>query len=395
VKVRTPALSGRREELGIFGGVSAPGWRAVLSVLVVWGRLAMAQVPEAGPTVQVTNDSIHREIIVELSPLSLPAHASHHSAKQPPPRAVALPLTGWIEGYSAEVVDSAGHPIPREILHHLNLIVPERRELFSTIMQRMGAAGAETPPVAMPAVFGHPVVGYPVHRGDTVLVVAMLHNPTARSYEGARLRVRLPYATERTWPHPVSIFPFYLDVMPPAGGHAYPLPPGHSERSWEGRPAVPGRILAVGGHLHEYGVALRLEDVTAGRVLWQTAPVTNAAGEIVSIPTHSFWWRLGLPIRPDHTYRLTAVYDNPTGKAIPDGAMGALGGVFLPDNVAAWPAVDRTSAEYQRDVQVTYETGMGDMNDMQGMHDMSDMSDMRSMHDMPGPLSPSRTAQTP
>lgn len=121
--------------------------------------------------------------------------------------------------------------------------------------------------------------------------------------------------------------------------------------------------------MHKYGAALRFTDLTAGRVLWQTAPTADASGEVVGFPTKTFWWRFGIPVEPTHTYRLTAVYDNPTGEPIPDAAMGALGGVFVPDDMSRWPAVDRSSAEYQRDVQVTYDNSMSNMRDM----DMDDM----------------------
>ncbi len=92
-----------------------------------------------------------------------------------------------------------------------------------------------------------------------------------------------------------------------------------------------------------------------------------APGHVIGFPTKKFWWRFGVPLFPDHTYRLTAVYDNPTGHTIPDGAMGTLGGVFLPHDMDRWPPVDRTTAEYQRDVVVTYDTRMADMDDMPGM----------------------------
>jgi len=368
VKAGISAVFGRRRELGILKGAPSVCAAAMLAIGGAGAGLA-AQAPAVEPVFRFSVDSVHREIIAELSPLYLPAHATHHDIAQLPPQAVVLPVTGWIEGYAGEIVDSAGRPVPSVVIHHLNLIVPERRELFSTIMQRLGAAGAETPPVRLPELFGHPLIGYPIHRGDSLLVTIMLNNPTDRTYRNARLRVRLPYAAQGVWPSPMSIVPFYLDVMPPAGKHEYDLPVGHSEKSWEGRPAVPGRILAVGGHLHEYGVALRLEDVTAGRVLWQAAPVTDAAGHVVAMPTKTFWWRGGVHIEPDHIYRATAVYDNPTGHMIPGGAMGALGGVFLPDHMQQWPAVDRGSPEYQRDVQVTYDTRMDDMDDMHGMQD--------------------------
>jgi hypothetical protein len=319
------------------------------------------------PTLRYTIDDIHRDVVVELSPLDLPAHASHHDIRQPVPQVLVVPISGWFEGYFGEVVDSAGHPAPSILIHHLNLIIPQRRELFSTIMQRMGAAGAETPPVELPEIFGHPVLGYPIDKGDTLLITLMLNNPTDVAYHNARLQVHLRYAPRDIWPSPISIFPFYLDVMPPAGPHGYDLPAGHSQKSWEGRPAVKGRILAIGGHLHQYGVDLRLTDVTTGRVIWRTAPVTDAERRILRIPTKTYWWRLGIPIVPDHTYRITATYDNPTGHAIPDGAMGAIGGVFLPSNMSRWPPVDPTTAEYKRDVTSTYDTQMDDMDDMQSM----------------------------
>ena len=357
--------------MGILGVAGIRAARGALIAIIVCGGRASAQAVEAVPTLQVTTDSVHREIIVELSPLNLPAYTAHHDAMQAVARAMVIPVTGWIEGYRGEMRDSAGRLLSSQLIHHLNLIVPERRELFSTIMQRMGAAGAETPPVELPRLAGHPVIGYPVTRGDTLVISTMVHNPTSQGYAGARVRVRLAYAPDNTWPKPIAIYPFYLDVMPPAGAHSYDLPAGHSEKSWEGRPAVAGRILAVGGHMHKYGVALRFEDVTARRVLWQSAPETDAAGEIVGMPTKTYWWRLGIPVEPDHTYRLTAVYDNPTGAVIRNGAMGAFGGVIHPNHMDAWPVVDRSSAEYQRDVQVTYDTDMSDM-DM----DMDDMQDM-------------------
>jgi hypothetical protein len=31
------------------------------------------------------------------------------------------------------------------------------------------------------------------------------------------------------------------------------------------------------------------------------------------MPATRFVWRLGVPVRPDHVYRITAEYDNPTG----------------------------------------------------------------------------------
>ena len=81
----------------------------------------------------------------------------------------------------------------------------------------------------------------------------MLHNPTPKEHPGVRLRVRLQLTPATPWLGPLAIQPLYLDVMPPAGTHAFDLQPGRSVKSWEGRPAVAARLLAAGGHLHQYG----------------------------------------------------------------------------------------------------------------------------------------------
>lgn len=289
------------------------------------------------------------ELVLDLGPIDLPAHAMHDAIRQPPPLAVRVPVDGWMHGYTVDVVDTAGGAVPQRVLHHLNVIAPERRELFSHIMLRVAAAGSETAPVDLPGV-----IGYRFHAGDSLLVSAMLHNPTDRGYAGAHLRVRFKFSNASRWVHPLSVFPFYLDVMPPAGSHSFDLPPGRSERSWEGRPAIAGRILVLGGHVHKYGVSLRLEDRTSNRVLWEVRPDTDATGEIASIPFKTFLWSLGVSIRPDHVYRLVAVYENPTGAPIPDGGMGALGGVIWPSGSAPWPSVNRGNSEYQDDVRISW-----------------------------------------
>lgn len=280
-------------------------------------------------------DAARGEVLLDLDLVDLPANAPHGAVDQPKARTTVVPVSGWLHGYSVELVDAQGKPVPREVVHHVNILRPGHRELFSPIMQRVGAAGSETDDVRIPRL-----LGYPVEAGDSLLLLAEFHNPTNESYSGVRLRVRMPLTREGDWPAPRRVYPFYVDVTPPAAPHGFDLPPGHSETSWEGRPAVSGRILGMGGHLHTYGVELRLEDVTTGEVIWRSEPILDDAGRVVGMPQSRLWWRMGLPIRADHTYRLVAVYDNPTGRTIPEGGMGALGGIMIPSGDDLWPAVD-------------------------------------------------------
>jgi hypothetical protein len=315
------------------------------------------------PLLSLRHDEEAQELIFEIGPLHLEANSGHDGVTQPKAQVLALPISGYLHGFTTEMVDADGNVIPSVMLHHVNIIAPQRRELFSQIMQRVGAAGSETGPVTIPRF-----LGYPVNAGDSLLFTAMFHNPTATSHHDARLRIRMRYSGEKVWHPRWSVQPFYLDVMPPAGGHAYDLPPGKSTRSWQGQPAVNGRILALGGHLHKYGLSLRLEDVTEGKVLFESEPELDENGNVIGMPKKTLIWRLGIPLRADRVYRLTATYDNPTGETLTGGGMGALGGVIVPDNEALWPVVDRLHPEYQYDVKVTYQGSHGGHGGSHGGH---------------------------
>jgi hypothetical protein len=259
---------------------------------------------------------------VEIGLSSLPANAGHGDVKQPSPRAIAMPINGWVRGMSVELVDAQGREVPQRVLHHLNVIMPERRELFSQIMLRIGAAGPETKPWELPFF-----LGYRLHPGDSVLFTAMVHNPTPNPLDGVRIRVKLDYTPADIVVPLLGIHPVYLDVTPPAGFHSFDLPPGRSSASWEGRPGHPGAAPGRGRSPAPVWDGARLVDVTANEVLWEARPELGFGRVVEGMPI-KYFLPLGLKLDPDHVYRLTAFYDNPTGQVIPGGGMGAWGASF-------------------------------------------------------------------
>ncbi len=298
-----------------------------------WGQ-------ETGDWLQVVNDREAGQLVFIVGPVDLPAGTGHHAIRQPPLLAGEVPVGGYVYGFEVEMVDALGQPITNRVLHHVNLIDADNRELFGSVPRRLFAAGSETQAASMPRV-----LGVPIERGQQLLVSAMFHNPTEQSFPGARLRVKLKYRT-KGWVFPISVYPVYLDVMGHVGEKDFDLPPGHSERSWEGSPAIGGRLLAVGGHLHDYATRLRFEDVTEGEVLWETAPELDDMGRVVAVPVGKLWWKGGIRLDPGHTYRLSVAYDNPTGQTLVDGGMGVLGGVFLSQRGSSWPELDRRDPAY-------------------------------------------------
>ena len=282
-----------------------------------------------------------REFEIQLEAVDLPAvhDGGHNEQGVLTPVWATVPASGWLHGFDYSLVDAKGNPVPREVLHHLKVMDPDRRELFNPIMLHLAGSGAETGPVLFPRQ-----VGYPLEEGDTLLVTAMLHNPTGRSLEGVQLQITLHYSPRGSWKPPLPVMPFFTHVTPPMSDPSYDLPPGRSERSIELRPAVSGQIIGLGGHLHRYGVSLRLEDATEGRVLWEREAKRSPDGTVLEIPQERFVWSRGPTLRSDHTYRLTAVHDNPTGDTIRGGGMGTLGGAIVMEE--SWPEVDRLAAEY-------------------------------------------------
>lgn len=298
--------------------------------------------------VRVADHPERRVVELVIGPVSLPDGGPH---LRPPVQLATLPLEGWLHGFDWSIRDASGEELPARLLHHVNLIDPDRRELFAPIPRRVMAAGRETSEERMPAI-----LGYPIERGTRLLVSSMFAPLEGRSVEEAFLHIRLHYspADDPGLVRPRNVYPFYVDVMGPVGPKEFELPPGVHERSWEGSPAIDGRILAIGGHLHDYAEWIRLEDVTTGERVWETEPERDASGRVVGVPTGRLWWRGGVRIHRDHVYRISVRYRNPTDEPAPDGAMGALGGIVLADR-AEWPELDRTDVAYVADLRNTLE----------------------------------------
>lgn len=325
---------------------------ALLAASVSGGRAQPVSLEDSGVPgawaenpglLQVEDHAEEGELHILLGPVYLPAHMPHMRA---PVQFMEVPFDGWLHGFSWDLVDREGRPLPDEFLHHVNIIDVDHREVFSPIARRILAAGRETEAESLPGI-----LGVPVNRGDRWAIVAMFANPTDTDHPRARLRVTLEYSTEEgRLVDPRNVFPFYTDVMPPVGPKSFPVPPGRTEESWTGSPVVDARILALGGHLHDYGTELRLEDTETGEVLWRVEPETSARPHhVVRVPVSQLWMKAGIPVKDEKSYRVVAVYENPTGRPAPDGGMGVVAGVVLADP-GNFPPLDREDPAYVIDL---------------------------------------------
>jgi hypothetical protein len=293
----------------------------------------------------ITANPRRDQLTLELPAVDLPPGAVINQ----PASVGTFPVNGSIYALHAEVVDGDGRSLPLDLLHHMNVMDPGERELFLPIARRILASGRETGEIRFPWL----LFGAPIRAGEQILANAMLHNPTTVGYRDVRVRLVVSYVPERRpWPF-FAVLPWQLDVAFPVGDKSFDLPPGRSERSYEGSPAVAGRLVVIGGHMHQYGQAIEFWDATTGTKLWHGEPAPAHAGEPSAVPVTTFYrlTGIGLPITPSHRYQVRVIYDNPTGSTIAAGGMGVVGGLFMPDRNAVWPAADTSDSLYQKDLR--------------------------------------------
>ena len=82
-----------------------------------------------------------------------------------------------------------------------------------------------------------------------------------------------------------------------------------------------------------------LKNVTTNETLATLAPNLDASTRVLSMPVALFTGRGGFAIHRDDVLTVTDAYNNPTGKSLPDSAMGIVVGYFLPDDPSTFAAL--------------------------------------------------------
>jgi hypothetical protein len=297
-------------------------------------------------------DTAHQEIRIVAGPFRVAAMA-HGSGEMTmmdtPVLSVAWPVTGWVRGYSVKLCDgdaAKGAALPQGMVHHVGLANYSRRELLYPMVERLMAVGKETPGVLLPGG-----VGVPLEKNDTLGLYSAFHDVSGKTVEHAYVIVTLPWIPE-SHGRTINVMPFFADVNCVVGGtSAWDLPPGKSEKKAEFTMPLSGAMLAIGGHMHDYAVSVRLEDAENGKTLVKLKTTRTADGHLVTLGQRVFGFHEeALPLLAQHRYRIVAEYYNPTGHVVRQGGMASMAGAFLPDDVRQWPKLDPLNADVQRDI---------------------------------------------
>lgn len=275
---------------------------------------------------------------------ALPGHQGHSRSPVIP---IVWPADGYIRGFSLELRDGAGKPLPRALMHHLIAVNFDRRMFAYPVAERLFGIGTETGDQELPKT-----VGVPLEEGQNLGFYVMWDNATGQTVEDVYIRLAMPWTPAGEAGDIIEVMPLYVDVNSGIGStNAYDLEPGRSVRSWEFEPPVSGRILIASGHLHDFGRVVRLEDAETGEVLLEIESELDAEGliEDIDIEVLGVWYG-GLRLERGHPYRIVGVYDSPLAETVPMGAMAHIVGIFAPDRPENWPEADPTSEIWALDL---------------------------------------------
>jgi hypothetical protein len=341
---------------------------------MLWSTLFAVSVLAAPPgppaSTSVTVDSSKHELTITAGPYDLPnmppmddaAMMDLGMSHDTPVQNFEWPIDGWFRGFRVDLVNAQGQPVPRHVMHHLIMVNFSRRQLLYPAAERLMGAGTETDSeISVPKT-----IGVPMKPGMRLGMYVAWHNDTGKELDRVYLKVTMLWTPSNQNPQPVNSLPLYMDVNLTVGGsNTFDVPPGKSSKAYEFTLPVGGRLLGVGGHMHDYGVRVRLEDAETGKVITSVVATRDAEGKVSKMSRKLYGVSGdGLKLEANHPYRVVGEYDNPTGETLIKGAMAHMVGLFVPEDMSKWPKIDPSDPTYQRDLASLQVRGehMGAMN---------------------------------
>jgi hypothetical protein len=293
-----------------------------------------------GVTLDAKVDVAAHTVTLRVGPMNLPAHTSHLKMPQPPDLVWEVPIDGWLLAYHPKLVDASGGAVPGTVLHHVAFWNENRADfLCPNKEEHIFGAGSE-----MTDWTEVPGYGYRVMKGNKIRIETMMYNPTDTSYEKTYLEVVIPFQEtpgDASAPAPrKNVYPAWMDVAS-CGNSGYDLPAGKSEKMGTVTVKYDGVLIGVGGHLHDYGKQIVLQDVSRKETVATLDAKADAQGHLESVPVKLFVQDGGYKFATGDVLKISATYDNPTGKLLRAGAMGIAVGYFVANDDTKMAALRR------------------------------------------------------
>jgi hypothetical protein len=315
-----------------------------------------------GPNAPITTvvDSAKHAVVITLGPCLVPAMGmmdmhdmsnmtmmGHGPGNEDVRVHFRWPANVWMRSFDLQLFDKHHKRLNQPTtMHHMELLDFDRRQVLYPMVERVFGMGEETGSAKVPKS-----IGLPLDAGMDMALYVMWNNHTDTDIDGVTFQLTIDYSPRNLVPRPTIVLPFKVDVnIHPGAGDAFDLPPGGGSKSAEFTMDVSGRLIAAGGHLHDFGKELRLEEVATGKILARVNALRTASGEVTGV-SHALYgiFGRGPHLIAGRQYRLVAVYEGSAADSI-HGAMGLMGGIFAPDDYRRWPRLDRTNPDYLIDL---------------------------------------------
>lgn len=147
------------------------------------------------------------------------------------------------------------------MLHHFVLFNSSTQDVTCPSWpQRFFASGNERTPMVLPAGYGYPVTA----NADWNMLVELMN----MSMRTQNVRVQITFYTMPTSAHLHSVTPMWLDENE-CHNSEYSIPAGHSDKVWNYKvpPTIAGDVVAISGHVHDYGTHISVTDTTSGKLI--------------------------------------------------------------------------------------------------------------------------------
>jgi hypothetical protein len=216
----------------------------------------------------------------------------------------------WVIGYRTEIRDARGR-VPRENYLCHTFFSDQRVDQRPDVEIKGIYSDAFTPEVRLPGGFGIPVA--PEER---LHWMPMFNN---RDENPARVEMKVVITVIRDKDLTRPLKPLYAGLRSVQVPHLFFVPPGHDERQVTFQAPFTGAIHFLGTHLHPYGASIELYNVTRRQSVWKGTRMKEPDG-----PMRVYSSADGYPVSAGETYRIIAVYENPTKAEI-----DAMAGLFM------------------------------------------------------------------
>jgi Stress up-regulated Nod 19 len=213
------------------------------------------------------------------------------------------------------------------MLHHMVLTSQWRRDAtcgsswLGLAGERFFASGNERTAIKFPAGYGYRVRYY-----DAWNLLVDLMNDSA---EAKTVYVKVTYTTRPSWEPVQRLRPVWLDIDQ-CGDSEYSIPAGYSDTPWDWTVNVPGKVVAMIGHLHGHGVYVEATNQSQGGKSICKSVATLDPDDVHSVLAMSTCTGDPLAVvRLGQTVRLHSVYDSPHAA---DDVMGIMLGYIHPSS---------------------------------------------------------------